>query len=108
MSSEYDHYKISHDKANSNIYRLIPAYRIIADKNHLKNLDLRDKTHFFWMSPLQFDNVIEFHPYLIHKNHSCGFGRTYNHLKKILPNDTEITRFFSYQHWLDFYQIGVE
>ena len=93
---------------NKKLYRKILAY---ADRGKIlwkKNLDLRDKTHFFWMSPLQFDNVIEFHPYLIHKNHSCGFGRTYNHLKKILPNDTEITRFFSYQHWLDFYQIGVE
>ena len=108
MPSEYDSYKISHDKASSKIYRLISAYRIIANEDHLKNLDLTDKTHFFWMSPLQFDKVIEFHPYLINKNHSCGFGKTYNHIKKILPYETKITRFFSYQHWLDFYQIGVE
>ena len=36
--------------------------------NDIKNLNLNDKTHFFWMSPLQFDLALDFFPEIINGN----------------------------------------
>ena len=69
-----------------------------------QNMNLNDKTHFFWMSPFQFDLALDLFPDIINGNHSCGFGRTYNHLKERLPNEKNITRFHSYKSWLELYQ----
>ena len=69
----------------------------------VKNLNLNDRTHFFWMSPLQFDLALELFPEIINGNHSCGFGRTYNHIRKKLPKGQKVERFHSYSSWLEFY-----
>ena len=71
--------------------------------NIAKNLNLNDKTHFFWMSPLQFDLALELFPEIINGNHSCGFGRTYNHIRTKLPRGQKVERFYSYASWLELY-----
>ena len=76
---------------------------MIMKKNIVKNLNLNDKTHFFWMSPLQFDLALELFPEIINGNHSCGFGRTYNHIRTKLPGGQKVERFHSYASWLELY-----
>ena len=104
LSKNLPKYKLSHDKSSSDNYELIPVYKLTIKKNIKKNINLNDKTHFFWMSPLQFDLALDLFPDIINGNHSCGFGRTYNHLKERLPNEKNITRFHSYKSWLELYQ----
>ena len=104
LSKNLLRYKLSHDKSSSDNYKLIPVYELTVKKNIKKNMNLNDKTHFFWMSPFQFDLALDLFPDIINGNHSCGFGRTYNHLKERLPNEKNITRFHSYKSWLELYQ----
>ena len=104
LSKNLPRYKLSHDKSSSDNYKLIPVYELTVKKNIKKNMNLNDKTHFFWMSPFQFDLALDLFPDIINGNHSCGFGRTYNHLKDRLPNEKNITRFHSYKSWLELYQ----
>ena len=48
--------------------------------------------------------ALELFPEIINGNHSCGFGRTYNHIKTKLPNGQKVGRFHSYASWLELYQ----
>ena len=104
MPKNFHSYKLSHDKSSDDNYELISVYKLSVRKNILNNMDLNSRTHFFWMSPLQFDLALEYFPEIISGNHSCGFGRTYNHLKDRLPNEKNVTRFHSYKSWLELYQ----
>ena len=103
LSKNVSSYKLSHDKSSSDNYELIPVYKLIMKKNIVKNLNLNDKTHFFWMSALQFDLALELFPAIINCNHSCGFGRTYNHIRTKLPRGQKVERFHSYASWLELY-----
>ena len=104
MPKNFLSYKLRHDKSSDDNYELISVYKLSVRKNILNNMDLENRTHFFWMSPLQFDLALEYFPEIINGNHSCGFGRTYNHLKDRLPNGKNVTRFHSYKSWLELYQ----
>ena len=55
------------------------------------------------MSPLQFDLALGLFPEIINGNHSCGFGRTYDHIKTKVPSGEKVKRFHSYTSWLEFY-----
>ena len=103
LSKNLPRYKLSHDKSSSDNYELIPVYELNVKKSIIKNLNLNDKTHFFWMSPLQFDLALDFFPEIINGNHSCGFGRTYDHIKAKVPSGEKVKRFHSYTSWLEFY-----
>jgi len=104
ISPDVKFYKLSHNQAMSKSFTLIPTYELLLNKKRIQSLSLSKKTHFFWMSPLQFDIAIEYFPEIINKDHSCGFGKTYEHLKTILPNQNKIKCFLSYKHWRVFYQ----
>ena len=104
MPKNFHSYKLSHNKSSDDNYELITVYELSVRKNIIKNMDLNSRTHFFWMSPLQFDLALEYFPEIINGNHSCGFGRTYNHLIKRLPNEKNVTRFHSYKSWLELHQ----
>ena len=103
LSKNSPRYKLSHDKSSSDNYELIPVYELNVKKSIIKNLNLNDKTHFFWMSPLQFDLALDFFPEIINGNHSCGFGRTYDHIKAKVPSGGKVKRFHSYTSWFEFY-----
>ena len=103
LSKNLRSYKLSHNKSSSDNHELIPLYELIVQKNIIKNLDLNDKTHFFWMSPFQFDIALEFFPEIINGNHSCGFGQTYGHIKEKLPKGKKLERFHSYTSWFELY-----
>jgi len=103
LSKNSPRYKLSHDKSSNDNYELIPVYELNVKKSIIKNLNLNDKTHFFWMSPLQFDLALDLFPEIINGNHSCGFGRTYDHIKAKVLSGEKVKRFHSYTSWLEFY-----
>ena len=94
-------FKLSNSKALSKKYQLIPTYHLRLKSNVFKSIDISNKTHFFWMSPIQFDEFFKEHPEIIDRNHSCGFGNTFNHINKILPKGNKIKPYLSYSHWLE-------
>jgi hydroxymethylbilane synthase len=48
--------------------------------------DLRNRTHFFWMSGTAFDRAVELYPEIAAVGvHASGPGHTHDHLKKSLP-----------------------
>ncbi len=46
--------------------------------------DLRNKSHFYWMSGSQFDRALEVFPEIADRHHACGPGKTYAHIRKQL------------------------
>lgn len=107
IPQEYSFYKLSHRHTRSIRFTLIPTYELIFNEDLIKKTNLSKKSYFYWMSPLLFDKALEYFPEIINKNHSCGFGKTYDHLKSILPSSNKINCFFSYEDWLEFYQKGI-
>ena len=95
-------YKLSHERSKGDIHTLIPVYELSFQKEVLNKLYLENRTHFYWMSPIQFDIIVEHYPEIMNKEHSCGFGRTYDHIKERLPKGKNISRFHSYKSWLAF------
>ena len=94
-------FKLSHSKALSKKFQLIPTYRLKINSNIFDSVDISNKTHFFWMSPLQFDEFLKKFPEIINKNHSCGFGNTFKHINQILPKKNKIVPYLSYTDWLE-------
>ena len=105
LSKGLKKYKLSHNSASSDIFQIMPTYQLVFNKEKMQDLDLDSKEEFYWMSPLQFDIALELFPSIIDKNHSCGFGRTYDHLKRILPKSSKISCYFSYEKWIEFHRI---
>ena len=70
----------------------------------LKNLQIENKEYFYWMSPTQFEIITTYYPEILNKNHSSGFGKTYDFLRTKLPNPEEISCFLSYDHWMSYYK----
>ncbi len=97
-------FKLSNLSSKSKKYELIPTYELIFDRKNIKYLKLNEKTYFFWMSPVQFDKAVEIFPSIIDKNHSCGIGRTYDHLLEKLPSSNKPKCFLTYSQWLSFYR----
>ena len=56
------------------------------------------------MSPTQFEIITNYYPEILNKNHSSGFGKTYDFLKTRLPNPDELSCFLSYEHWISYYK----
>lgn len=102
LSAKINFFKLSHSGASSNMFDLIPTYELKSNSHMISPIDLSAKTHFFWMSPTQFDQALKICPTIINKNHSCGLGNTYQYLKIMLPSGKKITPFLSYKDWLDF------
>ena len=97
-------FKLSNLSSKSKKYELIPTYELIFDRENIKYLKLNEKTYFFWMSPIQFDKAVEIFPSIIDKSHSCGIGRTYDHLLEKLPSSNKPKCFLTYSQWLSFYR----
>ncbi len=99
------HYKLSHSKALTKDYKLISTYSLETNEETIKGIRFKDKKYFYWMSPLQFDTVLEYYPEIINASHSSGFGKTYDYLKTKVPNPSNLKCFLSYEHWLSYYKI---
>ena len=97
-------YSLSHLKTISSNYNVIATYELKVNKNIIRDLQIHGKKYFYWMSPVQFDTLIEYYPEIINANHSCGFGKTYDYLKNKLPKPDQIKCFLSYEHWLSHYK----
>ena len=104
VPEQISRYNLSHSKAISSNYELIPTYELKINKDILDNLSIKGKKYFFWMSPVQFEVVVERYPEILDANHSSGFGKTFDYLKTKLPNSSGIECFLSYEHWLSYYK----
>ena len=97
-------FNLSHTKAISYNDELIPTYELKVNENVLENLSIKGKKYFYWMSPVQFEVVLERYPEILNAKHSSGFGKTFDYLKTKLPNPSAIECFLSYKHWLSYYK----
>jgi len=97
-------YNLSHSKATSINFELLPTYELKVNKDVLENLSIKGKKYFYWMSPAQFKLVVERYPEILDANHSSGFGKTFDYLKTKLPNHSAVECFLSYEHWLSYYK----
>ena len=97
-------YSLTHSKAKSKNYELVTTYELKVNDDILKNLQIEDKEYFYWMSPTQFEIITTHYPEILNKNHSSGFGKTYDFLRSKLPNPEEISCFLSYDHWISYYK----
>ena len=104
VSEQILRFNLSHTKATSNSYELIPTYELKVNKDALENLSIKGKKYFYWMSPVQFEVVVERYPEILDAKHSSGFGKTFDYLKTKLPNPSAIECFLSYKHWLSYYK----
>ncbi|MDV6236378.1 hydroxymethylbilane synthase [Leptospira ellisii] len=62
--------------------------------------DLSAKTHFFWMSASQFDRALSLYPQIRDRNHACGPGITFSHIRKVLGESARLSVFIHYESWL--------
>ena len=97
-------YSLTHSKAKSKNYELVTTYELKVNDDILKNLQIENKEYFYWMSPTQFEIITTYYPEILNKNHSSGFGKTYDFLRTKLPNPEEISCFLSYDHWISYYK----
>ena len=104
VSEQIPRFNLSHTKATSNNDELIPTYELKVNDNVLDNLSIEGKKYFYWMSPVQFEVVVERYPEILNAKHSSGFGKTFDYLKTKLPNPSAIECFLSYEHWLSYYK----
>jgi hydroxymethylbilane synthase len=63
--------------------------------------DLREKTHFFWMSGYQFEEAIKKYPQILNFYHACCPGITRNYIQKKVKSPVDT--FLTYQAWYDYH-----
>ncbi len=63
--------------------------------------DLREKTHFFWMSGYQFEESVKKYPQILEGYHACCPGITRNFIQKKIK--TPVDAFLTYQAWYDYH-----
>ena len=63
--------------------------------------DLRERTHFFWMSGFQFDTAVNKYPQIVNGFHASCPGITRNYIQKKVkaPVDT----FLTYEDWYNYH-----
>jgi hydroxymethylbilane synthase len=89
-------YKISHDAAPKGDKEIIPTYRLI--KKELPE-EIKNVTHFYWMSSSSFEYALEKYPEIKNKSHACGLGRTFEEISAIIPG--KVYPYLKYQDWLE-------
>jgi len=52
--------------------------------------------YFYWMSASSFELAIKKYPELKERNHACGLGKTFELIKKIVPN---VSAFLDFDSW---------
>jgi len=89
-------YKISHEAAPKGDKEIIPTYRLI--KKELPE-EIKNVTHFYWMSASSFEYAVEKYPEIIDRSHACGLGRTFEEISTIIPG--KVYPYLKYQDWLE-------
>ena len=69
VPEQISRYNLSHSKAISSNYELIPTYELKINKDILDNLSIKGKKYFYWMSPVQFEVVVERYPETVSYTH---------------------------------------
>lgn len=63
--------------------------------------NLKDKTHFFWMSRTQFERALQFFPDEINNGwNACGPGHTFEHLKTVSSLKNPVKVFMGLEQFL--------
>ena len=96
INQNFKYYKLTHDQSKSSNMEIIPVYRLLP-KNFKKHI--KDKTHFFWMSSLIFEEAIKSSPEIINAYHSSGLGQTFDFLNKKIKDKNKIQGYLSYDDW---------
>ncbi len=63
--------------------------------------DLRERTHFFWMSGFQFDTALHKYPEIINGYHASCPGITRNYIQKKVK--TPVDTFLTYEDWYNYH-----
>ena len=89
--------KLSFKENSSDKTDTIDLYEL-KDPKFPEDFDKREE--YFWMSSFAFSVALKLYPTIIKKRHASGMGNTYNKIKKLIGQDSEITPYLSYEHWL--------
>lgn len=99
LSGRYD----EAESGNQISQEILGTYRLVPEK---KGPDLKDKTHFYWMSGSSFQQALKNHQEIILQGyHGCGPGNTYKILSQVLPKE-RLKIFLNYENWRDMTLIG--
>ena len=86
--------KLSHDKSHTQSMGFLATYTL---KPLFFDLDLRQFTHFYWMSGSAFLRALELYPSIVNMEHSCGMGSTFDCINNIVPD--KVTIYLTYEDW---------
>ncbi len=88
--------KLTHIENQSSEMEIIPTYKLSFTN---EPLDLHKRTHFYWMSSYAFDSITKKYPEIKNKMHSCGPGKTYDHIIKNIKNTNRVSKYLSIEDW---------
>ena len=91
-----DWFLVSHSKSIPLDKKLLATYELVPKKIET---NLKEVTHFFWMSSSSFFEAINQFPSIKEANHACGLGKTFTTLNDFLPQ--KIEPFLKYEVWLE-------
>jgi len=92
--------KLTHETGFANPNMKIVLTYALRPQAACSNLDLGQKTHFYWSSGSNFDFCTERFPEIRNAWHFCGPGHTFDHLKKCLGSHAKLRICLNYEDWL--------
>jgi hydroxymethylbilane synthase len=100
--------KLTHDSsatlAQGAGLRTIATYRLVARDGTSEEAseatpDLRDRTHFFWMSASQFEQALKLYPEIRDRHHASGPGLTHEFLRHSLGEKAQLEVYLDIEAW---------
>jgi hydroxymethylbilane synthase len=89
--------KLTHTRGEKGFAaEMIGTYELL-EKDEV--IDIKSRTHFFWMSGSQFDAAIRRYPEIRNSVHASGPGHTQRHLRAVLGKEAKIYQFLSIEDW---------
>ena len=88
--------KLTHLENKSTEMEIIPTYKLIYSN---EDLELSERTHFYWMSSFAFDSITKKYPEIKDKIHGCGPGKTYNHIIRNIEDSSKVSKYLSFKDW---------
>jgi hydroxymethylbilane synthase len=89
--------KLTHESSAASDPAAVATYKLVPKSG--EGVDLKSRTHFFWMSGTAFDRAAELHPEILTSGfHASGPGKTHEHLKARLKNQKPFV-FFNLEHF---------
>ena len=87
--------KISHKHNLNDKKEILATYELIPlePPNRIMECD-----YFYWMSASSFQLALKVYPEIKKRNHACGLGKTFDLIKKEVP---QVTPFLGFDDWLD-------